>query len=110
MRVFIAGPYGDHNTPETIAANVARADAVARDLMAAGHQVYVPHKMSWGWERDSRLTRAQFIALDNSYLELWAEAIVRIPGHSPGADAEMEYAARLGLTVLPFPRKAGDAP
>ena len=102
MRVFIAGPYGDHNPPEIISANVARADAVARDLMAQGHMVYVPHKMSWGWERDSRLTRDQFIALDNSYLELWAEAIVRILGHSPGADAEMEYARRLGRTVLPL--------
>ena len=100
MRVFIAGPYGDHNPKDVIARNVARADLVARDLLAQGHQVYCPHKMSWGWEDDARLTREQFLALDKSFLEHWAEAIVRIPGVSPGADGEMARARELGLIVI----------
>ena len=100
MRVFIAGPYGDHNSKHVIAENVRRADQVSRDLMAQGHQVYCPHKMSWGWEDDKRLTRDQFLELDNSLLKLWAEAIVRIPGDSPGADAELALAERIGLVVM----------
>jgi len=102
MRVFVAGPYGDHNPKDVIAANVAKADKVARDLMAQGHQVYCPHKMSWGWEDDPRLTREQYLELDKSFLRHWAEAIIRIPGHSPGADGEMEEAVVLGLIVLPY--------
>ena len=100
MRVFVAGPYGDHKPKDEIARNVDRADAAARDLMAAGHQVYCPHKMSWGWEEDKRLTRDQFIQIDNSFLHLWAEAIYRIPGESPGADAEMRLAKELGLVDI----------
>ena len=100
MRVFIAGPYGDHNPKDVIVANVQKADKVARDLMALGHQVYCPHKMSWGWEDDSRLTREQFLELDLSFLRYWAEAIYRIHGESSGADGEMAEAQRLGLLVM----------
>jgi len=100
MRIFIAGPYGDHNPKHIIARNVERADRVARDLMAQGHQVYCAHKMSWGWEDDKRLSHEQFIALDMSYLHHWAEAICRIPGESPGADGEMAEAKKLGLPEL----------
>ena len=108
MRVFIAGPYGDSNPPEVIRANVLRADQVARDLMAQGHQVYCPHTMSWGWERDKRLTRQQYLELDKSFLRYWAEAIYRIPGDSPGADGEMAYAKELGLKdITPTAASAG---
>lgn len=100
MRVFISGPYGDHNPKDVIAANVARADKVARDLMAQGHQVYCPHKMTWGWEDDPRLSRKDYLELDKSFLRHWAEAIIRMPGESPGADGEMEEAKQLGLIVL----------
>jgi len=108
MRIFIAGPYGDHNPKDIIAANVIKSDKLARDLMAQGHQVYCPHKMSWGWEDDSRLTREQFLALDRSYLHYWAEAIIRIPGVSPGADGEMRLAKTLGVQILD-PEKFLDA-
>lgn len=100
MRIFIAGPYGDHNSKEVIAENVRKADEVARNLMAQGHQVYCPHKMSWGWEDDTRLTRQQFLELDISFLEHWAEAICRISGDSPGADGEMAIAHKLNLKLI----------
>ena len=100
MRIFIAGPYGDHNTKDIIACNVAIADRVARNFLAQGHQVYCPHKMAWGWECDHRLTRDVFLDLDRSFLKHWAEAIYRIPGISPGADAEIRYAEQLGLIIL----------
>ena len=106
MRVFIAGPYGDRNPKAVIAQNVAIANHVARDLMASGHQVFCPHTMSWGWEDDTRLNEDQFKALDMTFLRLWAEAIIRIPGRSGGADAEMNEARRLGLVELPFPPAA----
>jgi hypothetical protein len=100
MRIFIAGPYGDHNPKDVIAQNVARADAAARLLMSQGHEVCCVHKMSWGWEDDPRITRDQCIKLDNGLLEHWAEAIYRIPGESPGADAEIALAESLGLRIF----------
>ena len=100
MRIFISGPYGDHNPKDVIAENVRKADEAARLLMAQGHQVYCPHKMSWGWEDDTRLTREMFLELDKSYLKYWAEAIYRISGESPGADGEIELAIILGLEIF----------
>ncbi len=100
MRIFIAGPYGDYNPKHVIAQNVANADAVGRDLVAMGHQVYIPHKMTWGWEDDVRLTRDDYLRLDNSFLELWAEAIFRLLGESPGADHEVSLARILGKPVF----------
>ena len=100
MRVYVAGPYGDSNPKEVIAQNVRNADAVGRSLMAVGHEVYIPHTMSWGWEDDVRLSRSDFFRLDKSFLDHWAEGIVRLPGHSRGADWEMEYAASIGLAIL----------
>ena len=100
MRVYIAGPYGDRNPKDVIAENVARADAVARELMAQGHLVYCPQKMSHHWEDDDRLTLDMFMRLDDSFLTHWAEAIIRVPGESKGADWEMARAEQLGLAVL----------
>ena len=100
MRVFIAGPYGDSNPKSVIAKNVKIVGKVAKDFMAAGHQVYCPHTMSWGWEDDPRMTRKQYLDLDQSFLYHWAEAIYRIPGYSQGADGEMATAEALGLVLF----------
>ena len=100
MRIFIAGPYGDHNSKEVIAQNVARADAVARDLMAMGHWVFCLHKMSWGWEDDGRLTREQHLVNQLTFIHHWAEVIYRIEGDSPGSDGEQKLAEALGLPVF----------
>jgi hypothetical protein len=99
MRIFISGPYGDNNPKEVIAENVRKADELARYLLSKGHQVYCPHKMSWGWEDDKRLTTEQFYELDKSFLRYWANAIVRIPGESKGADGEMLLAKDMKLKV-----------
>lgn len=102
MRVYIAGPYGDTNPEEVIAANVRRADRVARAFMRLGDSVYVPHKMSWGWEKDTELKRYDFLHLDETFLRYWATAIYQIPGVSSGADYETTRARELGLRVLPI--------
>ena|SRR3990172_6084273 len=99
MRIFVSGPYGDHNPPEIIAANVAHADAVARRLVAEGHEVYCAHKMQHGWERDARLCRDDFLRVDESFLRHWAQGIVRLLGDSPGADWECGLARERGLVI-----------
>ena len=102
MRVYVAGPYGDTQPKEIIAENVRRADELGRLLLFRGHQVYVPHKMAHHWEDDPLLTLDMFRELDDSFITHWAEAIVRIPGESKGADWEMARARQLGLVVMPY--------
>tara|TARA_Y100000310_G_scaffold282077_2_gene303054 strand:+ start:975 stop:1355 length:381 start_codon:yes stop_codon:yes gene_type:complete len=102
MRIYVAGPYGDTQPKDVIAENVRRADAVGRDLLAHGHQVYVPHKMTHHWEDDARLNLDMFMVLDDSFLSMWADAIVRIPGESKGADWEMARSQELGLVEVDF--------
>lgn len=99
-RIFVSGPYGDHNPPDIIAENVRRADELARWLVTQGHEVYCPHMMSHGWERDERLTRADFMRVDESFMRHWAQGVYRLPGHSPGSDAEETLAKELGLPVV----------
>lgn len=103
MRIYIAGPYGEHKPKDVIAENVRRADAVGRVLLAQGHQVFVPHKMTHNWEDDPLLNLVMFMRLDDSFLTHWAEGIVRIPGRSPGSDWEMARAEQLGLVVIDCP-------
>jgi hypothetical protein len=111
-RVFIAGPY----TGGDVAANVARAIGVADDLAAIGFAPFVPH-LNHFWHMIHPHTYGFWLDLDNQFLAL-CEAVLRISGDSPGADAEVERAARLGIPVfstvedldryfspqIPFPR------
>ena len=105
MRVFIAGPYNDFAPEDIIDQNIERAVGIAQELMRQGHQVYCPHAMTGDWEHVPGIDREMFLALHSSFIEHWAEAILRLPGDSPGADAEMKLAAGLGLRIFPYPTK-----
>ncbi len=100
MRIYIASPYGDHNTDEIIAENVTRADAMARELVLQGHVVFCPIKMTWNWQKDTRLKPDHWWRNDMDILEHWAEAIFRLPGLSEGCDREIARAQELGLIIL----------
>lgn len=100
MRIFVSGPYGDHNPPEVIARNVAEADRIARELVWMGHEVYCPHTMQHGWERDRRLSYEDFMRVDKSFMQCWAQATYRLPGESEGSELEEAWARYLGLPVF----------
>ncbi|KKL55433.1 hypothetical protein LCGC14_2255480 [marine sediment metagenome] len=100
MRIFVAGPIGDTNPQDVIDRNVAIADEVGRDLLHMGHQVFIPHTMTYNWQKDMRLTRDQILELDKSFIVHWAEALYRIPGHSIGAEGEVALARALGLPIF----------
>lgn len=100
MRIYLAAPYGDHNPDDVIAENVARADAMARELVLQGHVVFCPIKMTWGWQKDTRLRPEHWWRIDMDMLEHWAEAIYRMPGVSPGCEREVKRAKELGLVIL----------
>jgi hypothetical protein len=98
-RIYIASPYGDHNSLAVRDANVAIADSIARQLALLGHEAITPLRLTHGWGDDARLDAAHWWAVDESLLSHWAQALLRLPGDSPGADYEEAIARSLGLPV-----------
>lgn len=92
-RVYIAGPLsaGDQFL------NVRAALDAARDVRAAGHLPFVPHLSAF-----AHLVHAQPYAVwideDLAWLEC-CDALLRLEGESPGADAEVARARELGMPV-----------
>lgn len=99
MRIFVSGPFGDHLPDYLIAAHVAQADQAARDLKVAGHIPFCPHTMTNGWQKDERLAGTDWPAMDMTFIEHWAEGVLRLPGDSLGSDREVAYAHALGKPV-----------
>jgi len=93
-RIYIAGPYTQGDPEENTRKAIAAADIVA----AAGFAPFVPH-LSHLWEQISPKPYQFWIDLDNAFLPI-CEALLRIPGPSNGADAEVALAESLGIPVF----------
>lgn len=92
-RIFIAGPYTQGDPVE----NTRRAVFVGRTLIEAGHAPYVPH-LTHLWHLIDQQPYEVWIALHLAFLPT-CEAVLRLPGESPGADGEVARARELGLPV-----------
>jgi len=97
-RVYIAGPY----TGGDVGANVHEAMEVASALLSAGYAFYCPH-LSHFVHIQHPQPYERWMALDIAWLEVCA-AVIRIPGHSPGADREVEFAVKRGIPVVELNR------
>ena len=93
MRVYVSGPY-THGDPLQ---NVKTAMAVAGALLDVGHAPYVPH-LSHFLHLHQQRSYEDWMTLDLAYLAV-CEALIRIPGFSPGADREVAEAERLRIPV-----------
>ena len=93
MRVYIAGPY----TNGDVALNVRAAIEAADALIVAGHAPFVPHLSHF-----QHMMRPQpyetWLRLDMEWLPQ-CEALIRLPGDSSGADAEVDEAQARGMPV-----------
>ncbi len=94
MRLYIAGPIsrGDQF------ANVRTAIEAAEIVLRAGHWPYLPH-LNFTWHMMFPKKNTEWYDLDNEWLAQ-CEALVRLPGESPGADAEVKLANFLGIPVF----------
>lgn len=101
MKVYVAGPYSQGDP----IMNVRAAITCAEVLAARGHSPYVPH-LTMLWHLVQPHATAFWYAHDLEWLAA-CDAVVRIPGPSIGADAEVKEAQRLGLPVY---NSAGDLP
>lgn len=91
-RIYVAGPF----TSDPIG-NTAQAVEAARELAAAGLHPFVPHvACEWAAELDG---------YEGAMVECIAwvtvcDAVLRVPGASPGADREVAHARRRRMPVF----------
>lgn len=91
--VYVAGPY---TTPDPCE-NTHRAVEVANGISDVCWPL-VPH-LSHFWHTMTPRPYAFWTSLDLVYLER-CDAMLRIPGESPGADGEVAFALEHGIPVF----------
>lgn len=94
LRVYIAGPYTQGEQAELVREAVLVGLAVFRH----GHVPFIPHLYHFAHYLCPQPYEA-WMTLDLTWLEV-CDALVRLPGHSPGADREVARAQVLGLPVF----------
>jgi hypothetical protein len=90
--VYIAGPIGK---PEAMEQNALAALVYANRLKDVGLVPFVPHLCVW-WDRHYPGRYEDWF----EYVVAWlkrCDALLRIPGESPGADKEMVIARQLNI-------------
>lgn len=94
MRVYIASAY----TKGDVAVNVRDAILIADELIKLGHTPYIPH-LTHFWHLVSPHEIQFWYEYDNSFLDHWAECVLRLPNESNGADQEVMRAVKRGIPV-----------
>lgn len=95
MRVYVAGPMGK---ADVIEANCQQAIAVAMKLWHLGHEPYVPHLSYYTVLCGHARSYEAWLQTDFVWIRQ-CEALLRLPGESPGADREVAYAQANGIPV-----------
>jgi hypothetical protein len=93
-RIYVAGPY----THGDVAVNVRNAMAAGTAIIQAGHAPYVPH-LSHFMHLQEPQSYDTWITMDLAWVEA-CDYLLRLNGHSPGADGEVAYARELGKTIF----------
>ena len=96
-KVYVAGPLFSSGLPTH---NVRSAMAVGSQLIDLGYVPFVPH-LNVFWEVAFPRSEAEWLQWDLDWLAS-CDAMLRLPGHSNGADIEEETAKRLGIPVFFF--------
>jgi nucleoside 2-deoxyribosyltransferase len=91
--IYVAGPYTADPERCTLEAMDA-ADA----LEDAGYVAFIPHLSHFRHQRRPRDYR-HWMTVDLAWLAK-CDALLRLPGHSPGADEEVAFAQGRGLPVF----------
>jgi len=94
MRIYIASAY----TIGDVALNVRNVISVADELLKLGHTPFIPH-LTHFWHLVSPKEADFWYEYDNSFIDHWAEALLRLDNQSYGADNEVIRAKRLGIPV-----------
>jgi hypothetical protein len=94
LRVYVSGPF----TQGHRWVNIQHAIAAADELLCAGHVPWVPHLTHW-WDQLFLHEYEEWMQYDLAWLAQ-CEALIRLPGFSPGGDREVQRAKQLGIQVF----------
>lgn len=97
LRIYVAGPLGAND--EGRRARVDAAIGVGAELLKHGFAPFVPHLWAGACNADGLATYEEWMAYDFAFLDA-CDAVLRIPGPSPGADREVARAEAQGIPVL----------
>jgi len=104
--ILIAGPYrsGTDGDPQAMAANLARLEAAAWPVFAAGHLPVIGEWIALPVLRSAGAGPTDPLADQVLYptadrLLTHCDAVLRLPGDSAGADQDVATARSLGLPV-----------
>lgn len=95
MKVYVAGPL----TMGDPMLNVRAAVLAGLEILSAGHVPFVPHLNLFAHYLVPQ-PYDTWLQADLQWLAA-CDCLVRLPGHSPGADREVERARVLGMPVYP---------
>ena len=106
LLVLIAGPYrsGTGDDPQKLAANLARLEAAAWPVFAAGHVPMIGEWVALPVLRSAGATLADDLSEQVMYptaqrLLAHCDAVLRLPGESTGADQDVAIARQRGIPV-----------
>ena len=103
--IYVAGPITNGDT----LLNIRKGMLVGLDLVRKGFVPFVPHNDMVQYLLDPiTLTYDTMLAQDFSWIEK-CDALLRIPGKSPGADREVSHAIEHGLLIINSIRQLEDA-
>ena len=94
-RIYLSGPL---TSSGNVLENIDAAMKAARRLIDAGFSPLTPH-LSYYLDPGEAWSRATWLEIDLPWLEC-ADAVLRLPGESEGADAEVARALELGIPVF----------
>ena len=94
MRIYIASAYSKGDT----ALNIRKVIEAADKLVKLGHTPYIPH-LTHFWHLISPKPYEFWLKYDKSFIEDWAECLLRLNNESLGADREVELARQIGIPV-----------
>jgi len=94
MYIYVAGPYTDPDP----ATNARNAILVGSELMDLGLTPFVPH-LNLIWDLVVPKSYDDWLAWDMKWLAR-CDAMLRIPGDSPGADLEEAFCQEQGIPVF----------
>lgn len=104
LRIYVAGPYTDD--PDGCTATAIAAGAAVLD---AGHAPFVPHLAHYWHTLHGPRDYEDWMRIDLAWLRA-ADAVLRLPGESSGADREVALAHELGIPVIHTPADLPGAP
>lgn len=92
--IYIAAPYTE---PDPVA-NTHDVIRIADSLLAAGFTPLIPH-LTLAWQLVSPKPYDTWLKYDCELLSR-CDAVLRVPGYSPGATRETTFADRLNIPVI----------